>query len=85
MLVGIPSTKVPVPLAGAPNTPEIALFKRELDRGVAKFAITAYDRKTGKLETTVGPVYGFSHRADWTVLFFISWTTDDTLPQDIDK
>lgn len=85
LLVGIPSTKVPIPLAGAFDTPELALFKRELDRGVAKFAITAYDRKTGKLVTSVGPVYGFSHRTDWTVLFFVSWTTDDALPANIQK
>ena len=85
LLVGIPSMQLPIPLAGSFKTPELALFKRGLDRGVAKFALTAYDSKTGKLETAIGPVYGFSHRNDWTVLLFISWSTDDTLPKGVDK
>ena len=85
LLVGIPSTQIPIPLAGALKTPEIAFFKRELDRGVAKFAITAYDSKTGKLETASSPAYGFSHRQNWTVLLFVSWSTDDTLPDGADS
>jgi hypothetical protein len=84
-LVGIPSTKIPIPLSGDLTTPELALFKRELDRGVAKFAMTAYDTKTGKLEAVSGPSYGFSHRKKWTLLLVVSWSTDDTVPKGADN
>lgn len=81
-LVGIPKMNVPIPLAGALTIPEIALFKRELERGVAKFAMVAYDNKSGEHVASSGPVYGFSHRRKWVVLLFISWTSDDVLPTD---
>ncbi len=34
---------------------------------------------------TLGPEYGFSHETKWTVLFFISWTTQDFLPENADE
>ena len=84
-LVGIPSINVPIPLTGPLQTPEIALFKRQMERGVAKFAITAYDSKTGRLVASSGPVYGFSHRQKFVVLLFLSWTSDDILPSKADE
>ena len=82
-LIGIPSVPIPIPLTGAPlTTPEIALFKDEKQQGVAKFAMTAYGAKDGALRASSGPVYGFSHRTKWVVLLFISWTTQDILPED---
>lgn len=84
-LVGIPEMSIPIPLAGALTVPEIALFKRELERGIAKFAMVAYDGKTGELVASSGPVFGFSHRRKWVVLLFISWSSDDVLPTDADR
>jgi hypothetical protein len=49
MLVGIASINVPVPLAGTLSTPKVALYDDTTQRGVAKFAATGVDRKTGAL------------------------------------
>ena len=67
-LLGIPATGVPIPLAGTLSLPEVALLKRAETRGVAKFAATLYDAKTGALKSVSGASYGFSHRTHWVVL-----------------
>lgn len=82
-LLGIPATGVPVPLTGTVNLPEVALLKRAETRGVAKFAASLYDAKTGALRSVSGASYGFSHRTHWVVLL-AGWTKDDTLPHSID-
>lgn len=82
LLIGIPSLNLPIPLTGQIQTPEIALFKRARQVGVAKLAATGYDAKSGLYAVTLGPDYGFSHLTDWTVLFFFSWKTEDYLPPD---
>src|SRR5579871_3392892 len=77
-LIGIPSFSIPVPLESTPvTTPEIALFKKQIDNGVSKFAMTGYDAKTGDYKFSVGPELGESHRTHWVVLLLISWTTED--------
>jgi hypothetical protein len=51
LLYGIPQTKLPVvaPVPGVPSQiPEIALAKRTNQRGVAKIALFAYNRTTGR-------------------------------------
>jgi hypothetical protein len=80
LLIGLPSLNLPIPLTGQIQTPEIALFKRAREVGVAKVAATGYGAKDGTYAVTLGPKYGFSHVTDWTVLFFISWKTQDYLP-----
>ncbi len=79
-LIGIPSVTLPVPLTGPVTTPELALYKRELEQGVAKVAVTAYDAKTGALRQSLDPEYGYSDRKRWLVLFVISWRRDDLMP-----
>lgn len=82
-LIGIPSTEIPLPLSSGPlKTPEVAFFKDDRQRGIAKFAMTAYNAKNGALRAASGPVYGFSHRTQWVVLLFFSWTTNNLIPQD---
>lgn len=81
-LVGIPSFQLPIPLTQAAETPEIALYKDVTSKGVAKFAATAYDSKTGGLVAASGPQYGFSHRTEKTLLLFINWTSSDYLPEE---
>jgi hypothetical protein len=82
-LVGIPSFAIPVPLSsGSLTTPEIALYKDTEQKGVAKFAATAYDAKKGSLLTAQDPQYGFSHKTKKTVLIFVTWTDEDGLPDD---
>ena len=62
------ATGVPIPLAGTLSLPEVALLKRAETRGVAKFAATLYDAKTGALKSVSSASYGFSHRTHWVVL-----------------
>lgn len=82
-LVGIPQFDIPIPLAGSDLTfPEIALYKESQRRGVAKFAATGYDAETGRHLGSTGPQYGFSHKTEWTVLLFISWTSTNAIPRE---
>jgi len=83
LLVGLPSLPIPIPLAGTVTTPEIAIFKRSEEQGVAKFAATALDAKEGTFQGSAGPAYGFSHQTQWVVLLFISWSRDDLVPEDV--
>ena len=49
MLVGTPAVQLPSVLPGIPtNLPEIALMKKSDQRGVAKIAVFAYNRVTGR-------------------------------------
>lgn len=80
-LFGIPSFQVPVPLAGGFSFPEIALYKEQVQEGVAKFAATTYGAQDGTLLGSADPQFGFSHNTKNTVLVFFSWTSNDTLPK----
>lgn len=79
-LVGVPGFSVPVPLAGSFKFPDLALFKSDRQQGVVKLALSSYDAKTGGLHSSLDPVYAFSRRTDWTVLFVIGWQTNDLMP-----
>jgi hypothetical protein len=81
MLVGIPSFNIPIPLAGPFTTPEIALYKSEEQKGIAKFGAFSYDSKQGNLIDDPAPVYGFSHMERQVVLL-VSWSKDDVHPKD---
>jgi len=76
-LIGIPQTNLPVPLAGSLTIPEIALYKREVQQGIAKFAATSYDAKQGTLVSSSRPLPQSSNQKKTTLLFFISWSNDD--------
>jgi len=80
LLIGIPSFDVPIPLAGDLKSPEIALFKRDRTQGVAKFAATGYDAKTGSLVATTDPVFGLSQKTEYVALLFFSWARNDVKP-----
>lgn len=76
-LFGIPSFDIPIPLTGSVKFPEIALFKKAQQIGTARVAMTGFQQKDGRYDFTVGPSTGLSNRTQWTVLIFVSWTTDD--------
>jgi hypothetical protein len=81
-LVGIPTFQIPIPFAtGGLTFPEIALYKSDAQKGVAKFAFVSYDTKKGALMQSEEPQYGFAHNIKKTVLIFVSWTDNDTLPE----
>lgn len=73
LFLGIPSIPLPIPFAGEFEIPEIPLFKREHQQGIAKFALTAYNPRTGVLKGHTGPVYGESYLTHWR-FFLIPWT-----------
>jgi hypothetical protein len=79
LLVGIPSFTIPIPVAGVLSFPEIALYKKMVRAGIAKFAATEYD-PTGGLITSIEPQFGFSNKTDTVVLLLISWSSTDVAP-----
>jgi hypothetical protein len=82
-LIGIPSIPVPVPLTTqVAQTPKIALYERDEQTGVAKLAITAYDRD-GALTASTGPIYGRADRKSWIVLVVVGWEREDIRPPDM--
>lgn len=77
-LIGLPSLPAPVPLAGESVTvPALSLFQQTKAKGLAKFAASVYDPKTGKLIVSTDPAYGFSRQSDGTVLFVFTWEHND--------
>ncbi|MGV8995442.1 MAG: DUF6655 family protein [Parvibaculaceae bacterium] len=76
-IIGIPQFSVPVPASGELTIPEVALFKKEVRQGVAKFSAFGYDAKTGELISSATPDLGTSHKTQWVVALFISWDTSD--------
>lgn len=79
-LVGVPSIPLPIPLTSEVSLPELALFKRDRRQGVVKLALTSYDARTGELHSAQEPIYAFSHQTEWVALLFISWDSNDLMP-----
>lgn len=78
-LIGLPAIPAPVPL-GAPTTitiPSLSLYENQVAKGVAKFAASVYDPRTGKLIVSTDPAYGFSRASDGVVLFLFTWHHTD--------
>lgn len=78
--LGIPSFSFPIPLTGDFKFPELALFRRNVLQGIAKFALFGYDAKSGALYSFSGPVYGASNYTQWRVLL-LGWTTSNMIPK----
>lgn len=76
---GIPSVTVPIPLAGPFETPGLDLFKTVERTGVAKFGVTFRDARTGALQDSIGPIYGFSHHNRRKILM-MGWSSSDLIP-----
>ena len=77
-LVGIPSFNVPVPFGGTGfKFPQIAFYDKNSEIGTSKLAMTGYDRKDGAYMFTIGPDYGYADQTQWTMLVFLSWTTNN--------
>jgi hypothetical protein len=80
-LIGIPSINVPMPLTGTLTTPKIALYDKTTRLGVAKFAATGINARTGALVASSAPQYGYAHKARHIVLLFFGWGNDDLIPK----
>lgn len=65
MLLGTPAVQLPSVVPGIPtNVPEIALLKKNDQRGVAKVAVFAYSRVTGRALWQSGTVEAISDAKD---------------------
>ena len=80
MLVGLPSFSLPVPMAGPMSTPEVALFKRDTQKGISKIALTLLNAKTGALVDSTGASYGDSRLIKYQALLVFNWTDEDVAP-----
>ncbi len=78
-LIGIPAIPIPIPGAGTVSTPELALFKKQTQNGVAKFAANIREVKTGKV-IPLDSSLGTSYMNRWKFFFLFSWSTSD-LPE----
>ena len=74
---GIPALPTPITASTGMTLPALSLYQESEAKGVAKFAATVYDPRTGKLIVSTDPAYGFSHENDGVVLFFITWRKND--------
>lgn len=79
-IVGIPQSTAPLPLAGAVQIPEMALFKSEKQYSIAKLALLAYDQTSRAHIRSSGPHVGRANIKYYKFLGFISYTKT-TLPE----
>ena len=75
-LVGIPSIGAPIPFSGGIQTPELAAYKSQKQRSVAKIALLAYPRESRTHVYSSGPLDGSSHNNHYN-FFFVSWIVTD--------
>jgi hypothetical protein len=74
---GVPALPTPLTASTGMTLPALSLYQETDAKGVAKFAASIYDPRTGKLIVSTDPAYGFSRENDGVVLFFISWRKND--------
>ena len=75
-LIGIPAIPVPIPLAGTLVTPELAFYKQDTQRAIAKFALHGTDRESGQQWLSSGSVSGDAYHTRRIILFVPYQTTD---------
>jgi hypothetical protein len=75
-LVGLPAMTMPVPLTGPVPTPEIGLFSKRASISIAKIALFAYERPSGRYLQSAGPMVGRAHFHLYKILF-VSWRGSD--------
>jgi hypothetical protein len=79
-LIGLPSTPTPIPFAGAVQIPEVALYKSEKQFSIAKIALLAYERDSGRHVASSGPLIGRANIKYYKFLGFISFNKT-TVPE----
>jgi hypothetical protein len=79
-IIGLPSTPTPIPFAGAVQIPEIALFKSEKQFSIAKLALLAYERDSGRHVASSGSLIGRANIRYYKFLGFISFNKT-TIPE----
>ena len=79
-IIGLPSTPTPIPFAGTVQVPEVALFKSEKQFSIAKIALLAYERDSGKHVAATGSLIGRASIKYYKFLGFISYNKS-TVPE----
>jgi hypothetical protein len=79
-IIGLPSTPTPIPFAGAVQIPEVALYKSEKQFSVAKIALLAYERDSGKHVAATGSLIGRASIKYYKFLGVISYNKS-TVPE----
>lgn len=77
-LLGTPD--LPIPFIGV-TIPSLALFKKDDQTGIAKFAWTAKSAADGSIMGRSEPQFGKSRYTEWTVMFF-PFQTQDVMPKE---
>jgi hypothetical protein len=83
-LFGIPNIGVPVPLAGAVQTPELAFYKSDKQHSTAKIALLAFARESRSHVYSSGALDGKSYDNRYKLLF-ASWISTDIAEKQNDK
>ena len=76
-MVGLPNFTLPIPLAGALETPEVPLWKVDKADSTVKIAILAFDKESGKHVFSSGSMVGKSYNHQYKVLGIINWRNTD--------
>jgi hypothetical protein len=79
-IIGLPSAPTPVPLVGTVQLPEIALWKSDKQFSIAKLALLAYERDSGKHVAATGSLIGRANIKYYKFLGFISYNKT-TVPE----
>lgn len=79
VLLGVPNMGLPIPMAGALQIPEVALFKSQSQRAIAKFALLAYDFRSREHFYSSGSMVGRAYNKNYKILI-VSWNSSD-LPE----
>lgn len=82
-LIGVPTMGVPVPLAGALQIPELALYKAQKQYSTAKIALLAYATHSREHVYSSGSLVGKSYNKYHKILF-IGWVATD-VPENQNK
>jgi len=76
-LFGLPELAIPIPFAGQVQSPELAIYKALHADSTARFALLAYETKSGEFVHSTGSMVGKSKFYHYKILGFINWRVTD--------
>jgi len=86
ILIGIPALPLPIPFSGTVvQTPEVAFFSWDSQKGIAKFAATSYGARDGSLRSSTGSVIGLAKYNKKIILFIFSSTRNSMEPPAVNR
>ena len=82
-LLGLPELTIPIPFAGQVQSPELALYKAQHADSIAKFALLAYETKSGEFVHATGSMIGKAKFHHYKILGFINWRATNIPEQEL--